>query len=119
MECILRSSFLVAYIATILSHHMPSGTAFLDPGDAQQRTPLCWAVIRDDISAVEILLSYGADPGLCDENNRSPLNYTSGGTVCKLLFNVGADVNIRDSSFQRTALHHLCHGPNAAVECVE
>ena len=102
-----------------LREELELSTAFLNQGDAQQRTPLCWAVIRNDITAVKILLSYSADPDLVDENNRSPLSYTWGGTVCKLLLNAGADVNIRDSSFQRTALHHLCHGPNATVECVE
>ena len=102
-----------------LREELELSTAFLNQGDAQQRTPLCWAVIRNDITAVKILLSYSADPDLIDENNRSPLSYTWGGTVCKLLLDAGADVNIRDSSFQLTALHHLCHGPNATVECVE
>ena len=102
-----------------LREELELSTALLNQGDAQQRTPLCWAVIRNDITAVKILLSYNADPDHVDENNRSPLSYTWGGTVCKLLLNAGADVNIRDSSFQRTALHHLCHRPNATVECVE
>lgn len=102
-----------------LREELELSTAFLNQGDAQQRTPLCWAVIRNDITAVNILLSYNAYPNLVDENNRSPLSYAWSGTVCKLLLNAGADVNIRDSSFQRTALHHLCHGRNATVECVE
>ena len=102
-----------------LREELELSTALLNQGDAQQRTPLCWAVIRNDITAVKALLSYNADPDLVDENNRSPLSYTWGGTVCKLLLDSGADVNIRDSSFQRTALHHLCHGMNATVECVE
>ena len=102
-----------------LREELELSTAFLNQGDAQQRTPLCWAAIRNNTTAVEILLSYNADPDLVDENNRSPLSYTWGGTVCKLLLNAGADVNIRDSSFQRNALHHLCHGLNATVECVE
>ena len=102
-----------------LREELELSTASLNQGDTQQRTPLCWAAIRNDTTAVEILLSYNANPDLVDENNRSPLSYTWGGTVCKLLLNAGADVNIRDSSFQRTALHHLCHGPNATVECVD
>ena len=102
-----------------LREELELSTAFLNQGDTQQRTPLCWAVIRNDVTAVKILLSYNADPNLVDENNRTPLTYAWGGTVCKLLLNAGADVKIRDSSFQRTALHHLCHGRNATVECVE
>ena len=102
-----------------LREELELSTASLDQGDAQQRTSLCWAVIRNDITAVKILLSYGADPDLVDENNRSPLSYTRGGTVCRLLLNAGADVHIRDSSFQLTPLHQLCQGPNATVECVE
>ena len=102
-----------------LREELELSTAFLNQGDTQQRTPLCWAAIRNDVTAVKILLSYNADPNLVDENNRSPLTYAWGGTVCKLLLNAGADVKIRDSSFQRTALHHLCHGRNPTVECVE
>ena len=102
-----------------LREELELSTAFLNQGDAQQRTPLCWAVIRNDITAVRILLSYNAQPNLVDENNRSPLSYAWDGTIFKLLLNAGADVKIRDSSFQRTALHHLCHGQNATVECVE
>ena len=102
-----------------LREELELSTAFLNQGDAQQRTPLCWAVIRNDITAVRILLSYNAQPNLVDENNRSPLSYACDGTIFKLLLNAGADVKIRDSSFQRTALHHLCHGQNATVECVE
>ena len=102
-----------------LREELELSTACINQGDAQQRTPLCWAVIRNDVTAVDVLLSYGAGPDLVDENNRSPLSYTWGGTVCKLLLNAGADVSIRDSDFQLTALHHHCHGPNATVECVE
>ena len=102
-----------------LEEELELSTAFLNQGDAQQRTPLCWAVVRNDITAVNILLSYNACPNLVDENNRSPLSYAWSGTVCKLLLKAGADVNIRDSSFQRTALHHLCHERSATVECVE
>lgn len=102
-----------------LQEELELSTAFLNQGDAQQRTPLCWAVIRNDINAVKTLLSYNAYPNLVDENNRSPLSYVWGDTICKLLLNAGADVYNRDSSFQRTALHHLCHGRNATVECVE
>ena len=102
-----------------LREELELSTASLNQGDAQQRTPLCWAVIRNDITAVKTLLTYGADPNLVDENNRSPLSYMWGSTICRLLLNAEADVNIRDSSFQRTALHHLCHGPKAPVECVE
>ena len=102
-----------------LREELELSTASLNQGDAQQRTLLCWAVIRNDITAVKTLLSYGADPDLVDENNRSPLSYTWGATMCRLLLNARADVHIRDSSFQLTALHQLCHGPNATVECVE
>ena len=102
-----------------LGGELELSTAFFNQGDAQQRTPLCWAVIRNDITAVKTLLSYNANPNLVDENNRSPLSYAWGGTVCKLLLSAGADAKMRDSGFQRTALHRLCHGRDATVKCVE
>ena len=102
-----------------LREELELSTALLDQGDAQQRTPLCWAVIRNDVTAVQILLSYNASPNLADDNGRSPISYAWGVTVCKLLLNAGADVNNCDSNFRRTALHHLSSGPNATVECLE
>lgn len=37
-------------------------TASLNIGDARKRTPLAWAVIRDDLDAVVNLLAFGANP---------------------------------------------------------
>ena len=114
----LLHKIVLALSERSLREELELSTAFLNQGDAQKRTPLCWAVTRNDVTAVKILLSYNADPNLIDENGRSPLSYAWDGTICKLLLNAGADVNIRDSSFQQTALHRLCHGRNATIECV-
>ena len=60
----LLHNIVVALSERNLREELELSTAFLNQGDAQQRTPLCWAAIRNDVTAVKILLSYNADPKL-------------------------------------------------------
>ncbi|KAK6495089.1 hypothetical protein TWF481_003117 [Arthrobotrys musiformis] len=43
------------------------GTGLIDKSDKLGRTPLHWAVFRDDIGLVKVLLEYGADPTIVDK----------------------------------------------------
>ncbi|CZR52574.1 uncharacterized protein PAC_02451 [Phialocephala subalpina] len=67
--------------------------------DYKGRTPLHWAATRGDISAVNLLLDYGADVNAQDEGKATPLILAaSSGSVrtIELLLLAGADVHLAD-----------------------
>lgn len=83
-------------------------TAAINDTDAQGRTPLCWATIRDDHSSVETLLAYGAGPNIADHTGSSCLHFARSPYVCQALLNKHADVHARNRMYSRTALHSFC-----------
>ncbi|KAI4202608.1 MAG: hypothetical protein LQ348_001487 [Seirophora lacunosa] len=83
-------------------------TAAINDTDAQGRTPLCWATIRDDHSSVETLLAYGAGPNIADHTGSSCLHFARSPHVCQALLNKHADVHARNRMYSRTALHSFC-----------
>lgn len=101
-----------------LEAELKISTACIDMGDARKRTPLAWAVIRDDLETVETLLAFGADPKLVDEFGDAPLSFSKSVEVCNALLKAGANVNYRTKFYQRNALHQLCRG-HVNVEVVD
>ncbi|KAI4210775.1 MAG: hypothetical protein LQ351_006357 [Letrouitia transgressa] len=93
-----------------LEAELKISTACIDVGDARNRTPLAWAVIRDDLRMVKTLLAFGADPKLVDEFGDAPLSFSKSVEVCKALLQAGVNVNYRTTFYQRNALHQLCRG---------
>ncbi|KAF3191327.1 hypothetical protein TWF225_001468 [Orbilia oligospora] len=51
------------------------GLSLIDKSDKMGRTPLMWAVMRDDLETIEILLQHGADVTKCCKKGRSILNH--------------------------------------------
>ena len=98
---------------TNLQSELESSTACIDHGDAQNRTSLWWATIRDDFEIVETLLSFGANQNITDFNGESPLHYAGTAAVCRALLSAGADVTLRSLDFQDTALHTICCNPRS------
>ena len=94
---------------------LESSTASIDDGDSRKRTALAWAVIRDDIDAVKILLEFKANPNFVDGSGRSPLFFVKSAAVCRALLQAGSDINVRSAHSGRSALHQLCR-TNGTVE---
>lgn len=91
-----------------LEGELELSTAAINDTDAQSRTPLCWATIRNDHSSVETLLAYGADPNIADHTGSSCLHFARSPHVCQALLNKHADVHARNRMYSRTALHSFC-----------
>ena len=88
---------------------LEDSTASVNVGDAQGRTPLHWATIRDDLNCVKALVAAGADPNLIDRSGTSSLGYVISSAVCSVLLEAGARTDIRNNDYDQTALHiHCC-----------
>lgn len=89
---------------------LETSTVSINQGDARKRTPLSWALIRDDFEAVQALLTFEADPNKRDNLGRSPLHFARSPGVCGAHFDAGVEVTLRKSYYQRSALHCICYG---------
>ena len=82
-----------------------------DDTDHMGFTPLQWAVIKDDLQAVETLLSFGADPNRPSAQGISPLDFAcrreTSLSIISGLLNAGAQVDARNLA-NETALHNCC-----------
>ena len=99
-----------------LQSELEVSTASLNSGDAAQRTPLIWAVIRNDFKTVELLLAYGANPNIVDNLGFAPLHFVQSSRICEALLNAGADIHLRSTRSQKSPLHGACYTrPNVDV----
>lgn len=88
-----------------LKDELELSTADMNARDGGGRTPLIWATIRADQSAVKTLLAFGADPNITDNYGCTPLHFVTSVDVCKLLLDAKIDINARNAYYGRTALH--------------
>ena len=88
-----------------LKDELELSTADINAQDGGGRTPLAWATIRVDESAVGTLLAFGADPNITDMCGCTPLHFVTSVGVCKLLLDAKINVNARNAYYDRTALH--------------
>ena len=109
---------VLGLIPRSLRAELEISTVSIDIGDARSRTPLTWAVVRDDTKAAATLLAFGADPTIIDDEGNSPLSFVKSSGVCRMLLNARVDVHTRNTDYERTALHALCHN-HGTVEVVE
>lgn len=94
-----------------LKSELETSTAALNITDLRGRTPLCWATIRNDAGAVRTLLDYKADPKIQDNHGQTPLDFVRSVAICRLLLDAGVDINARNTSYGRSALHQFCGNP--------
>ena len=93
----------------------------MDSADAFGRTPLNWAVIAGNISAVEILIEHGASTTCVDKQKMTPLHAvylapSSSQAQCgQLLVDYGADVDALDA-WKRTPIRIAAGFNNASPE---
>ena len=87
-----------------LKDELELSTADVNARDGGGRTPLTWATIRIDESAVKALLAFGADPNITDNYGCTPLHFVRSVGVCKLLLDAKVNVNARNAYYGRTAL---------------
>ncbi len=88
-----------------LKDELELSTADINARDGGGRTPLIWATIRVDESAVKALLAFGADPNITDSCGCTPLHFVRSVGICKLLLDAKVNVNARNAYYGRTALH--------------
>ncbi|KAL9593681.1 MAG: hypothetical protein Q9219_007436 [cf. Caloplaca sp. 3 TL-2023] len=99
---------ILGLIPRDLEKELEMSTVAINDCDAQGRTPLCWAVIRDDLSGVNILLGNGANPNIADHTGSSCLHFARSLEICRVLIQKNADVHARNRVYSRTALHSFC-----------
>ena len=91
-----------------LEQQLRLSTAAINDCDAQGRTALCWATIRDDQASVQALLTYGADPNISDDSGSTCLHFARSPGVCRALLDKHANVHARNRIYSRTPLHSFC-----------
>lgn len=91
-----------------LEQELKVSTALVNDRDAQGRTPLCWATVRDDRLSVKTLLAFGADPNIADDTGSTCLHFARSPEVCRALLDKHADVHARNRIYSRTPLHSFC-----------
>lgn len=99
---------VLGFVARDLRKELAVSTSSLNDCDANGRTALCWATIRDDQNAVENLLAFGASPNISDYTGNTCLHYVRSAGVCSALLNKHADIHARNRLYSRTALHSFC-----------
>lgn len=95
-------------------------TAMINTVDAQGRTALCWAAIRDDSSSIAVLLDFGADPNISDNEDNTCLHFARSASTCQSLLNHNVNVHARNRPYSRSPLHSLCErtGRVDMIECL-
>ena len=83
--------------------------ASINAQDSKGRTPLHWAVYKNDFTMAGLLLNQGASPNLGNRRNRTPLHWAvlkPSSNLTHLLLRNGANSNLRDKEGW-TPLHWL------------
>lgn len=96
---------VLGIVSRDLEDELKLSTADINAKDGGGRTPLAWATIRIDESAVKTLLAFGADPNITDMYGCTPLHFVTSVGVCRLLLDAKINVNARNAYYCRTALH--------------
>ncbi|KAL8936823.1 MAG: hypothetical protein Q9216_004734 [Gyalolechia sp. 2 TL-2023] len=91
-----------------LEKELKVSTAAVNDCDAQGRTSLCWATVRDDRLSVETLLAYGTNPNIADDTGSTCLHFARSPEVCRALLDKHADIHARNRIYSRTPLHSFC-----------
>ena len=73
--------------------------------DSRGRTPLHWAVICNDLVALEILLEFGADPNIADNWGCVATDFIRSSLVCMSLLDAKAHIRRIPGRKGRCALH--------------
>lgn len=92
-----------------LKTELEYSTKELDVPDSSGHTCTSWAAKRGDIEALQILLSYGADPNIPDIHGNAPLHHVRNVDCCNILLCHGADASATNRH-GHTILHTICRG---------
>ena len=90
-----------------LRSELETSTAAINVGDARNLTPLCWAIIRNDLQAVRTLLAFHADPNVVDRWGHTPLDFARSIETCKMLLDARVKIQASSTDHGRSALHQL------------
>ena len=84
---------------------LESSTTDINVGDSNNMTPLCLATIRNDVQAVKLLLTFGANPNIVDKWGSTPLFFARNTDICKMLLDAGVNIHTHNAVLGRSALH--------------
>ena len=90
-----------------LEQFLTASTTKPDNIDADGRTSLIWAATRGDEKNLDLLLKNGADPSICDNLRKIPLQHARSAACTRLLLSVRNNLGQWDA-YGRTALHAAC-----------
>lgn len=99
---------VLGIVSRDLETELRSSTATINTVDALNRTPICWATLRDDSTSVSTLLAFNADPNLIDYQSKNCLFYARSTEVCKRLLCANIDLHARTRKYARVPLHSVC-----------
>ena len=75
--------------------------------DTRGRTPLIWAVLRDDPMAVQKLLSFGAKGDILDKRGKNVIHYVRSPDILLSLLEAGTTINVTSRYCYNTPLHEI------------
>ena len=91
-----------------LQEELEISTASIDYTDSKGRTPLAWATIRNDAQAVSTLITYGANPNICDDAGDSCLHFVRSVEICNILLQAKANVHIANKTLGVSCMQAVC-----------
>ena len=88
--------------------------------DARGRTPLFWAVLRNQPESVKLFLEYGANPNIKDSYGFAAIDFVQSTTVCHLLLRAKATNNTNPACWNRSTIHQVVReNPNVdLIKCL-
>ena len=113
-------NIILGFIYKDLRTVLEATTDTIDSVDFRGRTPLFWAVVRDDEAAVDILLEYHANPNIEDRTGYVALDWVRSVGICKSLLKAGATSHINKSNYDRQTLHQIIrqNPPLDLIDCL-
>lgn len=109
---------VLGFIYKDLRAVLEASTGSINAVDSRGRTPLHWAVLRDDQAAVQDLLGNSADPNITDREGFVAVDFVRSASVCRSLLKANANINNPAPFNNRCALQHAVNR-NAPVEVIE
>ena len=118
MDFTTLHKIVLGFVYKDLRTLLEASTDLINAADSRGRTPLHWAVLRNDQATVQDLLDNGADPNITDSEGFVAVDSVRSASVCRFLLKAKANIKNPSPFNNRCALQHAVNR-DAPVEVIE